>query len=77
MATIKLNSSLSMTEAFESFIFSKSAQGVTDKTIKCYRSHFKSISNYLDTYICMQFILNRLSAFPCKHIVCHFTFSLQ
>ena len=28
-------------------------------------------------YICMQFILNRLAAVPCKHIFCHFTFSLQ
>ena len=25
----------------------------------------------------MQFILNRLAAVPCKHIFCHFTFSLQ
>ena len=51
MAVIKRNSTLTMAEAFESFIFSKSAQGVTDKTIECYRSHFKCISKYLDTTI--------------------------
>ena len=51
MAKIKLTSSLSFADAFENFIFYKTAQGVTDKTIECYRSHFKSISNYLDTSI--------------------------
>lgn len=51
MAKINLNSSLTMAEAFESFLFSKSAQGLTDKTIKSYQSHFKCISNYLDTTI--------------------------
>ena len=51
MARININSSLTMEESFENFIFSKSAQGVTDKTISRYRSHFKCISNYLDTTI--------------------------
>ena len=33
MARITLNSSLSFAEAFDNFIFHKTAQGVTDKTI--------------------------------------------
>ena len=37
-----------MKEAFESFLFSKSAKGVTDKTLKSYRSYFKCISKHLD-----------------------------
>ena len=51
MGKISLNSSLTMTEAFDNFIFAKSAQGLTDKTLKSYQSHFKCISNYLDTTI--------------------------
>ena len=46
MAKVNLNSPLTMEGAFEGFLFSKSAQGVTDKTLKSYRSHFKCISNY-------------------------------
>lgn len=49
MAKITLNSSsLSLSEAFDNFLFAKSAQGVTDKTINGYKSHFKCISNHLD-----------------------------
>jgi len=51
MAIIQLNSSLSMANAFESFLYFKTSQGVTDKTLQSYRSHFKSISKYLDTSI--------------------------
>jgi site-specific recombinase XerD len=51
MASINLNSSPSIEEAFESFLFSKSAQGVTDKTLKSYKSHFQCISKRLDTSI--------------------------
>ena len=51
MARNRLNSSPTMAEAFENFLFSKSAQGVTDKTLKSYKGHFKSISNYFDTSI--------------------------
>ena len=67
MAKINLNSPLTMEEAFESFLFSKSAQGVTDKTLKSYRSHFKCISKYLD--IC----LSRFEAdrrFLHSHLLC-------
>lgn len=59
MARITLNSSLTFAEAFDNFIFHKTAQGVTDKTISCYKSHFKSISNYLTDFFLtlqMQFI---------------------
>jgi len=46
MAKITLNSSsLSLSEAFDNFLFAKSAQGVTDKTISGYKRHFKCISN--------------------------------
>ena len=51
MAKVNLNSPITMEEAFESFLFSKSAQGLTDKTLKSYKSHFKCISKYLDTTI--------------------------
>jgi site-specific recombinase XerD len=50
----KLNSNsptLTMEEAFENFLFAKSAQGVTEKTIKSYKSHFHCISKHLDTSI--------------------------
>ena len=50
----KLNSispTLTMEEAFENFLFAKSAQGVTEKTIKSYKSHFHCISKHLDTSI--------------------------
>ena len=67
MAKIKLTSSLSFADAFENFIFYKTAQGVTDKTIECYRSHFKSISNYLDTSI----ILPNLKKEDLQLMICH------
>ena len=51
MAKITLTSSLSFADAFEIFISYKTAQGLTDKTIECYRSHFLCISHYLDTSI--------------------------
>ena len=47
----KLNSdspTLTTEEAFENFLFAKSAQGVTEKTIKSYKSHFNCISKHLD-----------------------------
>ena len=50
----KLNSkspTLTMEEAFENFLFAKSAQGVTEKTLKSYKSHFHCISKHLDTSI--------------------------
>ena len=50
----KLNSkspTLTMEEAFENFLFAKSAQGVTEKTINGYKSHLHCISKHLDTSI--------------------------
>ena len=50
----RLNSispTLTMEEAFENFLFAKSAQGVTERTIKGYKSHFHCISKHLDTSI--------------------------
>lgn len=60
----KLNcSSITMADAFESFLYYKTAQGVTDKTLESYRSHFKSISKHLDTSI-------QLSQLSRDHIQC-------
>ena len=52
MTKITLNSpSPTMEEAFDNFLFAKSAQGVTDSTLKGYKSHFHCISKHLDTTI--------------------------
>ena len=40
---------LSIKGAFEDFVVSQMAKGVSDKTVETYRSHFKSIGKYLDT----------------------------
>ena len=49
MVQFNFNSpTLTMEEAFENFLFAKSAQGVTEKTIKSYKSHFHCISKHLD-----------------------------
>ena len=45
----KENENLSMKGAFEDFVVSQMAKGVSDKTVETYRSHFKSIGKYLDT----------------------------
>lgn len=42
---------LSIKGAFEDFVVSQMAKGVSDKTVETYRSHFKSIGKYLDTEI--------------------------
>ena len=47
----KENENLSMKGAFEDFVVSQMAKGVSDKTVETYRSHFKSIGKYLDTEI--------------------------
>ena len=50
MARIMRNSSnLTVEEAFSNFLFSKSAQGVTEKTMEGYKVHFHSIAKHLDT----------------------------
>ena len=45
----KENENLSMKGAFEDFVVSQMAKGVSGKTVETYRSHFKSIGKYLDT----------------------------
>ena len=42
---------MSINGAFEDFVVSQMAKGVSDKTVETYRSHFKSIGKYLDTEI--------------------------
>ena len=42
----KENENLSMKGAFEDFVVSQMAKGVSDKTVETYRSHFKSIAQY-------------------------------
>jgi len=50
MEKISLNSStMTIEEAFKYFLFAKTAQGLTKKTIQGYRDHFHCISRYLDT----------------------------
>lgn len=51
MGIIRINSRLSIKEAFNSFILCKTMEGLSDKTIICYRNHFKSMSNYIDVEI--------------------------
>lgn len=48
MGKIKLNSSLTFQEAFEDFLFYKQSEGITDKTLSSYRSHFQCITKYID-----------------------------
>ena len=49
MARIKIKSSLTISDAFDNFILAKSMQGVSDVTLKTYKSHFRCISKHLDT----------------------------
>ena len=49
MKRIVINSNLSIEEAFSNYIIIKSSEGLADKTLECYRNHFKCISNYMDT----------------------------
>ena len=50
MEKISLNSStMTIEEAFKYFLFAKTAQGLTKKTIQGYRDHCHCISKYLDT----------------------------
>ena len=50
MERISLNSStMTIEEAFEYFLFAKTAQGLTKKTIHGYRDHCHCNSKYLDT----------------------------
>jgi len=49
MVQFNFNSpTLTMEEAFENFLFAKSAQGVTEKTIKSYKSHLKKTATLSD-----------------------------
>ena len=54
MARIKMPAScsaakqLTFSEAFETFLTGSAARGLTDRTLRTYRTHFHSISLYLD-----------------------------
>ena len=48
MDRIKLNSSLTFGEAFNNFLFYKQSEGITDKTISSYKSHFNTMFKYID-----------------------------
>ncbi len=56
MGKIKLNSSLSFQEAFEDFLFYKQSEGITDKTLSSYRSHFQCIAKYIDPSMYLSYI---------------------
>ncbi len=52
MAKIKMKyRAATVAESFESFLNSRKANGVVDKTLQTYRYHFSAISKYLDTSI--------------------------
>lgn len=52
MAKIKIKyRAATVAESFESFLNSRKANGVVDKTLQTYRYHFSAISKYLDTSI--------------------------
>lgn len=51
MARMKMKRAFetTMNEAFEEFILDKKAEGISDKTLESYSSHFRSIGKILDT----------------------------
>lgn len=52
MAKIKMKyRAATITESFESFLNSRKANGVVDKTLQTYRHHFSAMSKYLDKNI--------------------------
>ena len=51
MAKIQMKTSETMTEIFDNFIMSRKAKGLSEKTISSYKSHFKSLGNYLNIEI--------------------------
>ena len=48
---VKTTSSATIEEVFPRFVTAKTAEGVSDSTIKTYRSHFYCISKHLDITI--------------------------
>ena len=53
MYRILINSSKNIESAINDFISHKNAQGLTESTIKCYKSHLHIISQYLDYQIAL------------------------
>lgn len=50
MPKIKLKTDLSVNDAFDSFILSKRAQGITNKTVETYKGHLRCISHHLNIF---------------------------
>ena len=48
MVKIKLQAAVTIEEAFESFLASKRAKGLAEKTLESYQFHFRSIAKHLD-----------------------------
>jgi len=44
MANIKMKTAETLEESFEKFLLSKSAKGITEKTVQTYSQHFHAIS---------------------------------
>ena len=42
------NDVISLTKAFDAFVLSQMAKGITEKTAKSYRSHYKALAKHLD-----------------------------
>ena len=45
---IQMKKSETIAEVFDNFILTRKAKGLSDKTVLSYKSHFKSLRNYLD-----------------------------
>lgn len=50
MAKIKLNTSISLNDAFENFLLSKRAEGLSNKSITTYKGHLSCISHHLNIF---------------------------
>lgn len=48
MATIKLNKHPNLNDAFNDFLLYKASQGLAEKTLRTYKSHFSGIFKYLN-----------------------------
>ena len=45
---IQMKKSETIAEVFDNFILTRKAKGLSDKTVSSYKSHFKSLRNYLN-----------------------------
>lgn len=65
MSKKAINSKLSIVDAFNSFILYKTMEGVAEKTITCYKNHFKCMSKYINT----EMPIDELSAMDLQQMI--------